>query len=382
MAKLPLAVRKAVFDTAPQPDCPGADQFKTNGNVVRTDHPSNAASGCSGRASAAEPGIERKAEVGALLVGGSTCWDLWHAGCSGLRRLLRWLKWSSPDDDVERNRCDASVGELPYSNTPDLIKSSLAVPLPSSEPPVCHRRLCGVTSRYGIMDDYLDLWTLTKRQQLAVAHLGRSSATSYVRSGTPGAMTNAQDGDPSGGGRRLRRDAMANQERVLTAAVSAMLREGRAVPMATIAAEAGVGVATLYRRYATREALLEALAERSFRIVLVAAEKATTRHKSASAALDWFLDYTIEHRAELIFPLQGSPSELPPSARTVQNQVHRAIAHLLERGRMEGSIRADVTTTDVVIFAAMLAQPLSGASGWDSIARRQKQLFLRSVLVP
>jgi hypothetical protein len=38
-----------------------------------------------------------------------------------------------------------------------------------------------------------------------------------------------------------------------------------------------------------------------------------------------------------------------------------------------------VTTTDVVVFGAMLAQPLSNASGWDAIARRQKQLSLRSV---
>ena len=42
-------------------------------------------------------------------------------------------------------------------------------------------------------------------------------------------------------GRALRRDAAANQERVLAAAVSAILREGPQVPMATIAVEAGVG---------------------------------------------------------------------------------------------------------------------------------------------
>jgi len=59
--------------------------------------------------------------------------------------------------------------------------------------------------------------------------------------------------------RRPRRDAEANRERVLAAAAAAMLREGRTVPLATIAAEAGVGVGTLYRRYADRQALLHAL---------------------------------------------------------------------------------------------------------------------------
>jgi AcrR family transcriptional regulator len=43
---------------------------------------------------------------------------------------------------------------------------------------------------------------------------------------------------------------------VLAAAVTAVLREGQQVPMAIIAAEAGVGIGTLYRRYPNREALL------------------------------------------------------------------------------------------------------------------------------
>jgi len=39
--------------------------------------------------------------------------------------------------------------------------------------------------------------------------------------------------------RRVRSDAQANRERVLAAAVTAVLREGRQVPMGTIAADAG-----------------------------------------------------------------------------------------------------------------------------------------------
>ncbi len=80
---------------------------------------------------------------------------------------------------------------------------------------------------------------------------------------------------PAGGGRRrVRSDALANRERVLAAAVTAVLREGRQVPMGTIAAEAGVGIGTLYRRYPNREVLLEALTLRAFRLVLQCAEDA------------------------------------------------------------------------------------------------------------
>ncbi len=59
----------------------------------------------------------------------------------------------------------------------------------------------------------------------------------------------AADGERERSGRPLRRDALANQERLLAAATAVFLREGHHVPMATIAAEAGVGVGTLYRRY-------------------------------------------------------------------------------------------------------------------------------------
>jgi len=187
-------------------------------------------------------------------------------------------------------------------------------------------------------------------------------------------------GEPALSARRLRRDALANQERVLAAAVTTMLRHGQNVPMATIAAEAGVGVATLYRRYATREALLEALTERSFRLVLEVAVEAASHAGSGLEAVSWFLDRTLEHRAELVLPLHGGPTDLPAGTVVVRAAVHRALGLLLARGREDGSVRADVTPADVVVFGAMIAQPL--APGWERAARRQKALFLRGLSPP
>ncbi len=187
-------------------------------------------------------------------------------------------------------------------------------------------------------------------------------------------------GEPASSARRLRRDALANQERVLAAAVTTMLRHGQNVPMATIAAEAGVGVATLYRRYATREALLEALTERSFRMVLEVALEAASHDGTGLHAVGWFLDRTLEHRAELVLPLHGGPTDLPAGTVAVRTAVHRALERLLVRGREDGSLRADVTAADIVVFGAMIAQPL--APGWEPAARRQTALFLRGLSPP
>lgn len=177
--------------------------------------------------------------------------------------------------------------------------------------------------------------------------------------------------------RRLRSDALANQERVLAAAVTTMLRHGRQVPMSAIAAEAGVGVATLYRRYATREALLEALTERSFRLVLTVAQEAAGEGRSGLAGIGWFLDRTIEHRAQLVLPLHSGPGELSSRSTALRMEVNRALALLLARGRADHTVRDDVTTGDIVIFGALLAQPLT--TGWERLAHRQKVLFLRGL---
>ncbi len=67
--------------------------------------------------------------------------------------------------------------------------------------------------------------------------------------------------DSSGGNaqRALRADAEHNRERILNAARELVRRDGIDVPLATIARRAGVGVATLYRRFPTRNDLIAAV---------------------------------------------------------------------------------------------------------------------------
>lgn len=182
--------------------------------------------------------------------------------------------------------------------------------------------------------------------------------------------------------RPLRRDALANQERVLAAAVTAVLREGPQVPMATIAAEAGVGVGTLYRRYPNREALLDALTHRCFELVLQQARAAQAREGTALACLSWFWERMIDQRDQLVLPLVGGPPVTSTQTLTVQSQLHQCLQHLLERGQREGSIRGDIVTRDVIIFGAMLVTPLPGAEGWSPTARRQKEIYLDGLSPP
>lgn len=176
---------------------------------------------------------------------------------------------------------------------------------------------------------------------------------------------------------QTRRDALANQERLLAAAVTAMLREGHQVPMASIARDANVGIATLYRNYPTREALLEALTERSFGLVLDVVEEAAAEEGPAIGALETFLTSTIAHREQLVLPLHGGPDDLTAESRRLREEIHSGVARILERGHEDHTVRSDVTATDVVFFGAMIAQPLSKDDEWLEInLLRQARIFI------
>src|ERR1700742_204100 len=108
--------------------------------------------------------------------------------------------------------------------------------------------------------------------------------------------------------RRVRRsDELRNHEALVRAATAALRREGTGVTMSTIAAEAGVGIGTLYRHFPTREDLLDCLTHRSFDRILANVKAAEKDGTSASDALRLFIDAAIAQRNELVLPLHGGP---------------------------------------------------------------------------
>ena len=182
--------------------------------------------------------------------------------------------------------------------------------------------------------------------------------------------------------KKLRSDAMVNAERVLAAAVRSGLADGKNVPLAQIAADAGVGIGTLYRRYPNRAALLEALQERAYRMLIAEAVDALASGTSGLDSVDRYLRQSFEHRDELVLPLHGAPrSENTESAR-LRDELKRLIAEIIDRGHSDGSLRPEVTGLTVVRFGAMLAQPMSSVRGWAESAAEQRSVFLRGIAGP
>jgi AcrR family transcriptional regulator len=206
-----------------------------------------------------------------------------------------------------------------------------------------------------------------------VRFTGRQRPRGRVRRGDGGVIIGCVSNTESNEGvrrRELRRDAADNRERVLAAAAAAVRREGAAVPMATVAADAGVGVGTVYRHFPSREALFAALLRRSFQLMLDAADR------PGIEAVRQFLDQTIEHGPDLVLPLHGGP--LPPDRAVVdiQTRVHRTLGALLRKGQRDGTIRGGVRTADLVVFGALLAQQLPHVPDWNPAARRLVDIFV------
>jgi AcrR family transcriptional regulator len=176
--------------------------------------------------------------------------------------------------------------------------------------------------------------------------------------------------------REPRADALRNHAQLIEAAVAAVHREGVRVPMATIAADAGVGVGTLYRHFPTRGELLEFLTHRSFERLLANAREAGRPGRSAAESLRQFVQAAMTQRNELVLPLHGGPPVTAAKTRALQTQVHRAIEALIARGRQDGTITAPVTAGEIFTFGAMLAQPHPQDQRWEALTRRILSTYL------
>lgn len=168
----------------------------------------------------------------------------------------------------------------------------------------------------------------------------------------------------------LRSDAQRNEQALLRAATAAVHRAGWHVPLATIASDAGVGIATLYRHFPSREHLLVRLTHRSFEQVLLNAGQAESAGADSADSLRRFISAAIDQRNELVLPLHGGPPLTAPATLAVQAEVHLILRRILDRGREDGSLKPGLTPRDVFVFGAMLAQPHPPDTAWDATCRR------------
>ena len=126
--------------------------------------------------------------------------------------------------------------------------------------------------------------------------------------------------------------------------------DGRPVSLECIAREAGVGIGTLYRHFASREALVEAIYRAELAEVATAAEHLLKRHPPQTALRRWmdrYAGFVAAKRgmAESLHAMFDAGAVEPSQTR---DSIVGAVDTLLAAGADDGTLRSDVQADDVV----------------------------------
>jgi AcrR family transcriptional regulator len=157
--------------------------------------------------------------------------------------------------------------------------------------------------------------------------------------------------------RPLRRDAERNRQRILAAASEVFNERGLDVSLDEIARHAGVGVGTVYRRFRTKEELIEALFMDRLDSVAAIADEAYA-NPDAWCGLVSFMERMAEVmagnlglRQMLMYATYGR--DLVAIARQRNEPL---VGRLVQRAQAAGQLRADVAQTDIPFIVFMLTE--------------------------
>lgn len=168
-------------------------------------------------------------------------------------------------------------------------------------------------------------------------------------------MATAVPGRPQHTGRPLRADAERNRRRLLAAAREAFAEHGLEVTMDEIARRAGVGVGTAYRRFSSRDELIDALfEERLEQFAALAAD--ALRDPDPWHGLSTFLERSIAMQVAdrgLHELLHSRPEHRERIARA-RDACIPLVEQLVERARLAGELRSDIAMTDVALVSLMI----------------------------
>jgi AcrR family transcriptional regulator len=178
--------------------------------------------------------------------------------------------------------------------------------------------------------------------------------------------------------RPLRADAVRNRARILASAAEVFAERGLDVTLDDIAHHAGLGVGTVYRRFADRDSLIEALFEQRM-------QGARQRMRAALAAPDaWsaLVDVIWEHCEEFagdrgLRQVMLSSTKGNESLTQCRQEILLTLEQLVDRAKSVGTLRDDFHPSDIPVMFVMVAAVIEFAgSVQPDLWRRYLSFFL------
>jgi AcrR family transcriptional regulator len=149
----------------------------------------------------------------------------------------------------------------------------------------------------------------------------------------------------------LRSDACRNRDAILAAARAVFARQGLQAPLEDIARQAGVGIATVYRRFPTRERLVAAALLEKVRQYADAAEQARGNPDPWGGFAE-FVGRSCALQANDRGLCDLLSMTLPASEEVEQLRatVYRHVTDLAERAKAAGRLRPDFVPEDMLLL--------------------------------
>jgi AcrR family transcriptional regulator len=146
----------------------------------------------------------------------------------------------------------------------------------------------------------------------------------------------------------LRADAQRNLDRILEAARAVFAEDGLDASVADVAERAGVGTATIFRRFPTKDDLVAAMLEQEL-VALVARAQAAAAADDPAAAIAEFFSSAVEGFIDNRCFCEASGGNLfaRPRMQELAGEVTVVVEQLLRRAREAGAIRRDIVPEDI-----------------------------------
>lgn len=181
----------------------------------------------------------------------------------------------------------------------------------------------------------------------------------------------------------LRADARRNREQIINAAREVFLEQGIHASLEEIARRAGVGIATLYRRFPDRYTLVQQVALENMALVGAELDRAAAEHPDAWDALAQLIRRLVDLRVGTFMPVLASSLEEDMRGeggvlKVRRNQLFERMEQLVRTAQQEGQLRQGVTPIDIMLGVIKLSRPLPvvGAELNALMIEQQLELFL------
>ena len=177
--------------------------------------------------------------------------------------------------------------------------------------------------------------------------------------------------------RKPRADAKRNRERLLEVAKKVFTRDGAAASLDDIARRSGIGNATLYRHFPTRDALIEAVYRSEVEKLAAAEERFAATLPPLEALRAWMLLF-IDHVAAKTLIIPAMNTVVGGSMRLIEGSrslIHAAFITSVKRAIASGELRADTDPSDFVRALVGIFHT-TALPGWEQSARRLVDILI------